>query len=212
LYTLHYYPGNASLLAHMVLRETGAPFTLALVDRQANAHKSAAYLTLNPNGLIPVLEIAGEAPMFETAAIAIALAERHPEAGLMPPPGDPLRAQFFKWMLHLSNTPQATYVSWFYPFQFADDEAAQAAVKAKAAVRLDGMFDRIAAQLGDGPWLLGDRFSAADLFLFMLIRWGRGLPCPPRTVPALGGLAEQVLARPAVQATLAAEGLQAPFV
>lgn len=212
MYTLHYYPGNASLLPHMILREAGAPFTLALVDRQANAHKSPAYLKLNPNGLIPVLEIAGEPPLFETAAIAITLAERHPEAGLIPPPGDPLRAQFFKWMLHLSNTPQATFVSWFYPFQAADGEAAQAAVKAKAAERLDAMFDRIAAQLGDGPWLLGDRFSAADLFLFMLIRWGRSMPRPPRTVRALGALAERVLARPAVQATLAAEGLQAPFV
>ena len=212
MYTLHYYPGNASLLPHMVLREIGVPFTLSIVDRTVDAHKSPAYLKLNPHGLIPVMEIAGEPPLHETAAIAMTLADRHPQAGLAPPVGDPTRAAYYKWMLHLSNTPQATFISWFYPHQFADDPAAQAAVKAKAAVRLDAMFDRIAAQLGDGPWLLGTRFSAADLFLTMLIRWGRGMPRPPRTVPALGALAERVLARPAVVATLAAEGLQAPFV
>jgi hypothetical protein len=76
LYTLHYYPGNASLLPHMVLREIGVPFTLSLVDRTVDAHKSPAYLKLNPHGLIPVMEIAGEPPLHETAAIAMTLADR----------------------------------------------------------------------------------------------------------------------------------------
>jgi glutathione S-transferase len=74
------------------------------------------------------------------------------------------------------------------------------------------MFARIEAQLGDGPWLLGERFSAADLFLFMLIRWGRSMDVPPRSRAELMAFAERVLARPAVQETLAAEGLESPFV
>ena len=211
MYALYYFPGNASLLPHMMLREIGAEFELRLVDRAQNAQKSAAYLKLNPNGRIPVL-VDGDLVLFETAAIALHLCDKHPEARLAPPVGSPERSLFYRWLVHLTNTPQAEYRSWFYPHEHVADEAAAPSVKEAAGRRLDAMFDVIANQLGAGPWLLGERFSAADLYLFMLIRWGRGMPRPPRTLPPLGRLAERVLARPAVKATIEAEGLQAPIV
>jgi glutathione S-transferase len=211
VYALYYFPGNASLLPHMMLREIGADFELRLVDRSRNAQNSPEYLKLNPNGRIPVL-IDGALALYETAAIALHLCDRHPEAGLAPPAGTPERALFYRWLVHLTNTPQAEYRSWFYPHEFVTDEAAAPTVKAAAERRLNDIFDRIADQLGAGPWLLGERFSAADLYLLMLIRWGRAMPRPPRTLPPLGALAERVLARPAVQATIAAEALQPPIV
>jgi glutathione S-transferase len=211
MYVLHYYPGNASLLPHMALREAGAPFELRLVDRAQGAQNSADYLRLNPNGRIPVL-VQGDLVLFETAAIALHLADQHPEAALAPPPGTPERAQFYKWMIHLTNTPQAEYRAWFYPWEHVADPAAADAVKQASSERLGRMFEVIASQLGDGPWLLGQRFSAADLFLLMLVRWGRAMPRPPRDLPQLASHAQRVLARPAVQATFAAEGLVEPFV
>ena len=137
---------------------------------------------------------------------------RYPEAGLAPPAGTAERALFYRWLVHLTNTPQAEYRSWFYPREFVTEEAAAPAVKDAAEQRLNAIFDRIASQLGSGPWLLGERFSAGDLYLFLLIRWGRAMPRPPPTLAPLGALAERVLARPAVQAALAAEGLQPPMV
>jgi glutathione S-transferase len=211
MYVLHYYPGNASLLPHMILREIGAPFELRLVDRTRDAHKSPEYLALNPNGLIPVL-IDGDLVLYETAAVAMHLCDRHPEAGLAPPLGTPERAHFYKWMAHLTNTVQAEYLMWFYPERYVDLADAVPRVKAVAEARLDAIFDRIAAQLGGKRWLLGERFSAADLFLTMVIRWGRNLARPPRTIPALGALAERVLARPAVRAAFEAEGLRPPLI
>jgi glutathione S-transferase len=210
MYALYYFPGNASLLPHMMLRELGAEFELRLVDRSRNAQTSAEYLKLNPNGRIPVL-IDGDLVLFETAAIVLHLADKHPEAGLAPPLGSNERAHFYKWMAHLTNTPQAEFRAYFYPHEHVSDEAAAPSVKQAAEARLNGMFDRIAQQLGDGPWLLGDRFSAADLFLFMLIRWGRGMSRPPRALANLDALAKRVLARPAVQAAIAAEGLKQPI-
>ena len=209
---LYYAPGNASLLPHMMLREIGAPFELMLVDRSRNAQKSADYLKLNPNGLIPVLvEDDGQA-IFETAAIALHLADKHPRAALAPPVGGPERAAYYKWMLHLSNTVQAGFRFWFYPHEaVADPEAAESA-KTAAGARMMAAFDRIADQLGDGPWLLGEAFSAADLYLLMLTRWGRTLPRPARDVPEIGAHAARILARPAVIAALASEGIEAPFV
>src|SRR3712207_4776983 len=96
---LYYYPGNASLLPHMMLREIGAEFELRLVDRGQNAQKSAEYLKLNPNGQIPVL-VDGDLALFETAAIALHLADKFPEAGLAPAVGAAKRAEFTKWMIH----------------------------------------------------------------------------------------------------------------
>ncbi len=211
MYALHYYPGSASLLPHMALREAGVPFELRLVDRAQDAQNSEAYLRLNPNGRIPVL-VQGDLVMFEAAAITMHLADRHPEAGLAPLPGTPERAQFYKWMVHLTNTPQAEYRAWFYPWQHVAEPGAADAVKQASGERLGRMFDVIAGQLGDGPWLLGERFSAADLFLLMLVRWGRAMPRPPRSLPPFAGHARRVLARPAVQAVFAAEGLGEPFI
>ncbi|WP_262031566.1 glutathione S-transferase family protein [Microvirga sp. Mcv34] len=207
--SLYYFPGNASLLPHMMLREIGAEFELRLVDRGQNAQKSADYLKLNPSGRIPVL-VDGDLVLFETAAIALHLADKFPESGLAPGVGTAERAAFYKWMIHLSNTPQAEYRAWFYPHEHVIDEAAAPTVKQAAGERLDRMFDVISAQLGDRTWLLGERFSAADLFLFMLIRWGRGMPRPPRSLQNLDALAERVLARPAVQKALEVEGIKAP--
>jgi len=208
---LHYYPGNASLLPHFMLREIGRPFELRLVDRTRNEQKSAEYLQLNPGGLIPTL-VDGSLVLFETAAIALHLADKYPDAGLAPPFGSSDRAQFYKWMVHLTNTPQAEFRAWFYPHEHVSDEAAAPSVKAAAEIRLQAMFARIETQLGDGPWLLGERFSAADLFLFMLIRWGRSMEVPPRSRAGLMAFAERILERPAVQDALAAEGLEPPFV
>jgi glutathione S-transferase len=101
---LYYYPGNASLLPHMMLREIGAEFELRLVDRGQNAQKSSEYLKLNPNGRIPVL-IDGDLVLFETAAIALHLADRFPQAGLAPEVGTAERAEFYRWIAHLTNTP-----------------------------------------------------------------------------------------------------------
>ncbi|MET0529971.1 MAG: glutathione binding-like protein [Microvirga sp.] len=207
---LYYSPGNASLLPHMLLREIGADFELRFVDQANKAQKRPEYLKLNPNGRIPVL-VDGDLVLFETAAIALHLVDKFPEAGLAPIVGTKERAEFYKWMMHLTNTPQVEYRAWFYPHEHVSDEVAAPSVKQAAGERLNRMFDVISEQLGDKPWLLGDRFSAADLFLFMLIRWSRFMPRPARTIPNLNALAERVAARPAVQETFKVEGIQAPL-
>jgi glutathione S-transferase len=207
---LYYYPGVASLVPHMMLREAGASFELRFIDRANDAHKREDYLRLNPNGRIPVL-IDGDLVLFETAAIVLHLADKFPEANFAPAVGMPERGEFYKWVVHLTNTPQAEFRAWFYPHEHVSDEAAVPSAKAAAEKRLNRMFDMISEQLGDRTWVLGDRFSAADLYLFLMIRWTRNMPRPARTLPNLKALAERVLARPAVQETLKAEGLEAPF-
>ena len=101
---LHCFPGNASMVPHIVLEELGVPFTLKLVDRTANAHKAADYLRMNPNGLIPVL-VDGDLVLYETAAICLHLVDSHPGAGLAPALGTRERAHFYKWLVWMTRSP-----------------------------------------------------------------------------------------------------------
>ena len=213
--TLHYYPGNASLIPHLLLEELGVPFELALVDRANQAHKQPAYLALNPNGLIPVLvetRAEGNLVLYETAAICLYLLDAHPGSGLAPAHGSVARAHFDKWLVWLTNTLQATLIIYFYPERWADDAAAAAQVKAHAEAKVGGLLDQLDAQLGQHAWLLGEDFGAVDLYAFVLCRWTRGMARPARSLPHLGPWLQRLLARPAVQRAFAREGLTAPLV
>lgn len=212
---LHYFPGNASMTPHMLLEELGVPFTLRHVDRANAAHKSPAYLKLNPNGLIPVL-VDGDLVLYETAAIVLHLVDTHPDAGLAPPAGSAERAQFYKWLAWLSSSLQAAMPLYFYPDRYVAAGNADGArqVKAQAEARIAALVDQIDAQLAShgGPWLLGDRYTAVDPYAFMLCRWTRGMQRPARTLPHIAPFLQRVLARPAVQRTIATEALPEPLV
>lgn len=214
MYKLYYFPGNANLAPHMLLEEIGAPYELVLVDRDSNEHKSPPYLKLNPTGRIPVL-IDGDLVLFETAAICLHLADRHPEAELAPALGSDERAEFYKWLIYLTNTLQAELITYFYPGRLTDDEAAAAQVKAHAQERISGeggTLDIIENQLAQsGGWLLGAPYSAADPYLMMLARWTRGMAHPARSRRHLGRYLEAMAARPAVQRAFDQEGLKPPL-
>lgn len=216
MYKLYYYPGNANLAPHMLLEEIGAAFELALVDRDNQAQRSAEYLKLNPNGRIPTL-VDDDLVLYEAAAICLHLADRHPEAALAPALGTAERAQFYKWLIYLTNTLQAELITYFYPERLTDDDGATAQVKVHAEARVGAMLDLIDAALADhahdgrGPYLLGAHYSAVDPYLLMLSRWTRMMHHPARERTWLGPYLEMIAARPAVRRAFASEGIAAPF-
>ncbi|MDP3356294.1 MAG: glutathione S-transferase family protein [Polaromonas sp.] len=213
---LHYYPSTASMVPHIVLEEIGVPYQRVLVDRMQNAHKTPDYLKLNPNGLIPVL-IDAELTLYETAAICLHLCDTHPEAALAPALGTAERAHLYKWLMWLTNTLQATLIIYFYPERFVlpGNTAGAAEVKAQAETKIGGMLDQLDAELArhGGPWFGGQAYSLLDPYVLTLCRWTRNFSSPAaRTRPQLGPYLQRMLARPAVQRVLAAEGLAPPFV
>ncbi len=211
--TLYYNPGSASFAPHVLLNELGLPFELRLVDRERNAHKTPEYLALNPNGLIPVLTD-GELVLYETVAILMHLADTHPAAQLAPPLRTPQRAEYTKWLVWMTNTLQATLLHYFYPQRLVDDgnAAGAAQVKAHAEAKVAACLTQVDAQLARhaGPWLLGERYSAADAMAFMLCRWTRNFQHsrPAREYPHIGPHMRRVFERPALAKTMAAEQLQ----
>ena len=212
---LHYFPGNASLIPHLLLEELGEHFELLYVDRTKAAHKSPEYLRLNPNGLIPVLED-GDFVLYETAAICLHLADTHPQAQLAPPLGSPERAHFYKWLAWMTNTVQAALILYYYPERLVNEGNASGAaeVKAHAETKIGAMLEQMDAQLASHgkDWFLGERYGALDAYAFVMCRWTRGFARPARSYPHLGRYLNRMLARPAVGRVFAKEKLPLPYV
>lgn len=212
---LHYYPSTAAMIPHILLEELGVPYERVLVDRTQNKHKEPAYLKLNPNGLMPVLTD-GDFVLYETAAIVLHLCDTHPQAKLAPQLGTPERAHFYKWLMWLTNTLQATLIVFFYPERWVEEGNAEGAaqVKAKAQAKVTGLLDQLDRLVQDngGPWVLGQQYSALDAYVFTLCRWTRNFNGrKARDLPHLGPYLQRMSERPAVQRVFAAEKLSAPF-
>ena len=211
---LFYYPGNASMAPHILLNELGVPFTLTLVDRAQNGQRSPDYLRLNPNGRIPVL-VDGDLVLFETGAIVLHLVDQHASAGLAPLHGTAARAHFYKWLLWLGNTLQPELMLFFYPERWLpSDAAAAAALRRVAQTHVGEMLAVLTSELQrhGGDWLLGETYSALDGYALMLCRWTRDHAVPARAHPVLSAYLHRLLSRPAVQRTLRAEELPAPWI
>jgi glutathione S-transferase len=206
MYTLYYSPGTASMVVHLALLEIGADYQLELVDFDKGAQRDAEYLKLNPCGKVPTLLIDGR-PVYESGALLTVLAERHPEAKLIPPAGTPERDAWLQWMVFLSNTLMSTYRLWFYPRELGNEEHPPA-IRAALQRKIESVWDQLEAHLSThGPYLLGADFSGVDLMLTMLMRWSRNMPRPVTQWPALKRLADRVRARPSWKRLYELEGL-----
>ncbi len=205
-HVLHYSPGAASLVVHWLLLEVDAPHTLALVDTAAGAQKRPEYLALNPNGVVPTLVTDG-VPHYEAAALAMHLADAYPAAGLAPAPGTAERIDYTQWMFNLANMVQPLFRQWWYPHEPAGEANAEA-VLAHVRPRIEAQWDRIDAHLAaHGPYLLGERLTAADFQLVMLMRWSRKMPKQAIEWPHLAALADRLKARPSFAELYRREGL-----
>jgi len=210
-YRLYWSPGSAAMAPHAALIEIGAPFDLVLASIDQGGHRSADYVALNPNARVPTL-VDGDFVIYESAAILMYLASRHRAARLMPPLGTEEYGRYLQWQIYLTNTVQEAFMHYFHPDQFCADAAAQTELKRISETRLDKFFDVIDRALGaKGPYLAGEQFTTADLYLHMLNRWSRHLARPAWSFANIRALVELVRERPAVVSMMRAQGLAEPF-
>ncbi len=206
MYKLYYAPGAASLAVHWMLIDMRVPFEAVRVDLAAGEHKEPAYLALNPNGLVPTLLVNGT-PVYECAALLMLLADRHPEANLVPPLDSVAHMAYLQWMVHLTNTVQAAFRGWFYP-QEAAGEAAAAGVKEFSRAAIERAWDRVDAQLAaTGPYITGRQLTAADFLATMLMRWSRNMPRPADEWTSIRGYVARMKGRPSFRTLYEREGL-----
>lgn len=194
---------------HAALAEIGIAYELVLVERDDDGSVPPAYLALNPWGTVPTLED-GPLVLTESAAILLHLADRHPAAALAPAPGTPERSEFYRWLVYLTNTVQPSFLRWFYPERYTADADGYEAIRSTESARLHEHFGSLDAELADRPWLVGEERTAADLFLFMLTRWGRQLEPAAWARPNLRGHFTRLLERPGVRRMMDEQGLEVP--
>ncbi|MEZ5100244.1 MAG: glutathione S-transferase family protein [Thermoleophilia bacterium] len=204
LYTI---PGTAGLAPHMALEEAGADYTMIRLrrDDRGNVIDPPNYREINPHDRIPAMRVDGKL-LTEQAAMVMWVSDAYPEAGLAPEVGSWERAHWYRWLVYLTNTIQIAHVRYFLPHRFTSDDTTDA-VRAFAAAELVQLRDSLDAELGEGPYVLGDRFSSADLALANMTRWGRRLEPKWWDAPNLGAHYERIKSRPAIQRVYAQEEL-----
>ncbi|MCK7611000.1 glutathione S-transferase family protein [Roseibium sediminicola] len=171
-YRLHGSPDSANLVVRMVLEELGVAYDYVPVDRLTSQQKSEAYRRLNPQGLIPVLEVPGQdAPLFETGAILLYLADRH--GALAPEKTSSARGRYLKWLFFLSNTLHSDLRISFKVGRYLPDETRHQLFADTLLERISAGFLHLEAELETtgGPWLLGPDFTVADIYLAACARW-----------------------------------------
>ncbi len=195
---LYYFPDNASLAPHLLLVETQIQYSLKLVDRDSNAQKSGEYLKLNPAGRIPTL-VHDELVLFESPAICIYICELDRHSQFIPPVGHANRPLFFQWLTYLNNTLQAEFMVWRYPDRHTTNSDSVEGIKAAQDLRLVEILALLDQELDKKPFLLGDKVSACDHFLFMLALWCDNISRPPTSFVNLNRFMIEMSQRPAVQ-------------
>jgi glutathione S-transferase len=200
---LYYSPGACSLSPHIVLREAGLPFQLALASTKT--HKLADgsdYYAINPKGYVPLLELDDGQRLSEGPVIVQYIADQVPASGLAPPAGTMARYRLMEWLNFITSELHKGFSPLFNP---ATPEDYKTLARAKLSERLRW----VDSQLEGKDYLTGDTFTVADAYLFVVAGWAKHVGVDLASAPHLTAFLGRVAARPAVQAALKAEGLLA---
>ena len=181
--------------------ELGIAFKLEKVDTKAKRTESGRdYWQINPKGYVPALELDNGEVLTEGPAIVQYLADQKPDAQLAPANGTFARSRLQEMLGYINSEIHKSYSPLF-----KDDTPEQTRTERKAY--LQRRYELIEKTLAKQAWLLGERFSAADAYLFTVTRWAEHVKLDLSAFPALLEFQQRVAARPAVQAALSAEGL-----
>lgn len=203
MYTLFYYPRNASLAPHFVLKALDVPFQLELVDRKKVAQKSAQYLRLNPTGRIPTL-VDDDFVLFESAAICLYLCEKHPEGHLIPE-GPKEKAEFYQWLMYLTTTLQNELMVYFYPERHTQNAIMYDDIIKTQQSRISDILGILDHKIGGDSYLVNNQFTVCDCYMFMLCIWADELTKPPLSFPNLKRYLKQLAAHPAISSVCEVE-------
>jgi glutathione S-transferase len=198
---LYYSPGACSLSPHIVLREAGLDFEVEKVDLKTKTTATGADFTkVNPKGQVPTLQLDSGEILTEGPVIVQYIADRKPDAGLAGAAGTMERYRVQEWLNHLTSELHKGFSPLFAP-------NTPDAYKEIARANLGKKFDAIDRHLQGSQYLLGDKFTVADAYLFTIAGWGKFTGVDVSKWANLSAYLGRVGARPNVQAALKAEGL-----
>ena len=199
---LYYSPGACSLSPHIVLREAGLKFDLERVDLAAKKLKEsgADYLPINPKGQVPVLQLDDGDKLTEGPAIVQYIADQKPESGLAPANGTRLRYHVQEWLNFVTSDLHKVFAPLFRP------TTPEEFVKITKET-LANKFAYLDQHLAKNQYLLGDKFTVADAYCFVIVGWSKYKEIDLARWPNLKAYMDRIAARPKVQEAMKAEGL-----
>lgn len=200
---LYFAPGACSLSPHIALLESGLDFSTEKVDLRAKKTASGADFTvINPRGYVPALELDNGLVLTEGPAIVQYIADHAPDKQLAPAPGTMEHYQLIERLNFIGTELHKGFSPLFNP-------ATSPETKAMARAQLEKRYGNVVDMLGDRQYLVGDRFSVADGYLFVTLTWAEKMGFDLNMWPTLLALKNRVAARPAVRQALMDEGLLA---
>ena len=198
---LYYAPGACSLAPHIVAREAGLRLDLEKVDlSRGKTEGGAAFADINPKGYVPALALDNGEVLTEVSALVQYLADQAPQAGLVPAAGSDERYRLLEWLGFISTEIHKGFGPLWNP---QTPDAAKTIAKANLAKR----FAYLDGRLARGPYLMGERFTVADAYLFTVANWTNFHGIDLKPYPNLQAFMERVGARPKVREALRAERL-----
>jgi len=197
---LYFKPGACSLSPHIVLRELGLPFDLDRVDTKAGKTATGQdFRSINPKGYVPTLQLDDGAVLTEGVAIVQYLADRNPERQLAPKSGSLERYRLQEWLNYIATELHKGFGGPL--FASASEEAKQTAREGYGK-----KLDFLAQHLEEREFLLGERFTVADAYLFTVMTWSKARGIELERWPVLKRYFDRIAARPAVREAMQAEG------
>ncbi len=203
--TLYYAAGTCALASHLALELTGVPYEARRLEFKKEEQRSADYLQLNPKGRVPAL-VTPQGVLTETPALLQFIAQTFPAAGLAPLDDAFQLARMNEFNSYLCSTVHVNHAHKGRGARWVDasETAAIAAMQKKVPQTMGDAFGFIENGMLRGPWVLGERMSNSDLYLFTIASWLEGDSVDIQRFPKVAGLHARLKAEPAVQRVLAA--------
>ena len=197
---LFYAPGACSLAPHIAMRELGIPVELKKVDLKAKQYDGGDYKQVNAKGYVPAIATDDGTVLTECPVILQYLADQKPDAGLAPKPGDKARYKLQEMLSFTTSEMHKGFGNFFNP---AMTDEWRKAVTDRLGLRLDWL----AKQLEGKQYVMGDKFTVADAYLFTILNWAGPSKFDLSKWPAITDYQKRVGARPKVKEAMVAEGL-----
>jgi len=198
MYTLFFSPNACSLASHIALVESGLPYEIRRVKFAENEQQSEAYLKINPKGRVPAL-VTDKGVLTESVAILAFIAQAAPEAKLAPLDDPFLFGKMQAFNAYIASTVHVAYAHWRRGYRWADNQASFDDMVAKAPKVFHASFQMIEDQFLDGPYVLGETYSVADPYLYLMTSWLANMKLDRTDFPKVSAHFERMKERPGVQ-------------
>ncbi|MBI2801419.1 MAG: glutathione S-transferase family protein [Gammaproteobacteria bacterium] len=202
--TLYYAPNSCALASHIALEQVGAQYETVRVDFSRSEQREPEYLRINPKGRVPAL-VTKCGILTETPAILSFICQLFPAAELAPLDDAFALAQFNEFNSYLCSTVHVAHAHRMRGYRWVDDPTAIAAMQKKVPQTVGDCFQLIETEMFKGPWVMGARYTACDIYLFTLAQWLEGDGVDPERFPKIADHRRRMLQLPVVGKVIAAE-------